>query len=298
MISVQSRIKRKYRSPKDSIYAHRFFEDLTSGYSFTLSKKGDNRDFYSYEPQGCILNNLMKGQHRYYNSYEIEQIISRVAYDLMAYGRAYVYIRPEYSTKKKDDGTEVQELSSIEFGETRGIIKKKTKKEYIFCSQGFNGEAKDIQVAKNQFVILNIRDLGFSKRYFTRILRKLSTCDITGKSTDMITNHSDVYDFTYHVKSKKLTELKILSKIGWTFGNDALSDSYIMHKKIQEDQLRLRFLEYIIKGINEGLHSLLGESSGELVAHISKKDYKQLWNDYSSGKITGTELRNILYTFP
>ena len=297
MISMQSRIDRKYTSPKDSIYAHRFFEDLTSGYSFTLSKKGDDRDFFSFEPQGCMINNLMKGQHRYYSSYEIEQIISRIAYDLMAYGRAYVYIKPEYTKKKRDDGTEAQELSSIEIEEIRGIIKKKTKTEYIFCVKSFNGEAKDIQIAKNQFVILTLRELGFSKRFFTSILTKLSTCDITGKSTDMITNHSDVYDFTYHVKSKKLAELKILSKIGWTFGNDALSDSYIMYKKIQEDQLRLRFLEYIIRGINEGLHSLLGESSGELVAHINKKDYKQLWNDYSSGKITGAELSKILYGY-
>ena len=59
----------------------------------------------------------------------------------------------------------------------------------------------------------------------------------------------------------------------------------------------MHFLEYIIKGINEGLYDFLGDSAGELVAHVNRKDYKQLWNDYSSGRITGTELKKILYGY-
>ena len=39
MFSDQSRIKRKYPSPKNSIYSHRFFNDLASGYSFFWAKK-------------------------------------------------------------------------------------------------------------------------------------------------------------------------------------------------------------------------------------------------------------------
>ena len=57
----------------------------------------------------------------------------------------------------------------------------------------------------------------------------------------------------------------------------------------------LRFLEYIVKKINDGLHGFLGDDSGELVAHVNRKEYRQLWNDYTEGKITGTELTNILY---
>ena len=295
MFSDQSIIKRKYPSPKNSIYSHRFFNDLTSGYSFFLSKKGENREFFTFEPKGCKINNLLKRQYHYYSSYDIEQVVDRIAYSLMAYGKAYFYIHPEYSVKKADDGTTAQVLSSFEIGEIEGFIKKRTREEIVFCRKGFNSEIKEIQMSKTQLVILDIKELGFSKRYFPGILRKLSKCDITAKSTDMITNHSDVYDFMYHSERKKLAELRAIRKIGWSFGTEKLSDSYIMYKKIQEDELRLRFLEYIVKQINDGLHEFLGDDSGELVAHINRKEYRQLWNDYTEGKITGTELTDILY---
>lgn len=295
MFSDQSRIKRKYRSPKNSIYSHRFFNDLASGYSFFLGKKGENRDFFTLDPDGCKIKNLLKGRYHYYSSYDIEQIISRIAYSLMVYGKAYIYIHPEYSVKKADDGTTTQILSSFEIGEIMGFIKKKSKEEIVFCRKGFNSEVEDIQMSKKQLVILDIRELGFSKRYFPRVLKKLSKCDITAKSTDMITNHSDVYDFMYHSESKKLAELRAIRKIGWSFGTEKLSDSYIMYKKIQEDELRLHFLEYIVKKINDGLHEFLGDDSGELVAHINRKEYRQLWNDYKEGKIMGTELTKILF---
>ena len=295
MFSDQSRIKRQYSSPENSIYTHRFFNDLASGYSFTLSKKGENRDFFTFEPNECKIKELLKGHYRYYSSYDIEQIVSRIAYSLMAYGKAYFYIHPEYSIKKADDGTTTQILSSFEIGEIMGFIKKKSKEEIVFCRKGFNLEVEEIQMSKKQLVTMDIRELGFSKKYFPSVLKKLSKCDITAKSTDMITNHSDVYDFMYHSESKKLAELRAIRKIGWSFGTDKLSDSYIMYKKIQEDELRLRFLEYIVKKINDGLHEFLGDDSGELVAHINRKEYRRLWNDYTDGKMTGTELTTILF---
>lgn len=295
MFSDQSRIKRKYPSPKNSIYSHRFFTDLASGYSFFLGKKGENRDFLTFEPNECKINNLLKEQYHNYSSYDIEQIISRIAYSLMAYGKAYFYIHPEYSVKKVDDGTKTQILTSFDIGEIEGFIKKRTKEEIVFCRKGLNTEIKEIHMSKNQLVVFDIKELGFSKKFFPRILKKLSKCDITAKSTDMITNDSDVYDFIYHSERKKLAELRAIRKIGWLFGTEKLSDSYILYKKIQEDKLRLRFLEYIVKKINDGLHGFLGDDTGELVAHVNRKEYRQLWNDYTEGKITGTELTNILY---
>jgi len=296
MFSDQSRIKRKYPSPKNSIYTHRFFIDLASGYSFFLNKKGENRDFFSFEPVECKINDLLKGQYHYYSSYDMERVISRISYSLMAYGKAYFYIHPEYSVKKADDGTTTKVLKSFEIGEIEGFIKRRTKEEIIFCRKGFNSEAENIQMLQNQLVILDIKELGFSRRFFTHILKKLSKCDITEKSTDMITNHSDVYDFMYHTERKKLAELRTIRKIGWSFGTEKLSDSYIMYKKIQEDELRLRFLEYIVRKINDGLHRFLGDDSGELVARVNRKEYKQLWNDYTEGKITGTELTALLFS--
>lgn len=293
MFSANSKIKRIYCTPKDSIYAHRFFDDLTSGYSFTLGKKGENNDFFSFEPDGCQINNYLKRQN-YHSSYEIEQLVSRIAYSLMKFGRAYMYIHPDYSVKQDNDGIKTQVLSSFEIREIKGVIKRQTKEGCIFCGIGFNFEVKEIQMTKNQLVLFDIEELGFSKKYFPNILKKLSKCYIT-KNTDMMVDNSNLYDYTYYAEKKKYAELKIVRKIGWSFGTDKLSDSYILYKKIQEDELRTRFLEYIVERINEGLHNFVGDNAGKLIARINRKDYKQLWNDYTEGRITGTELTNILY---
>jgi len=295
MFSTNSKIKRIYRAPKDSIYSHRFFSNLASGYSFTLGKKGENQDFFSFEPDGCQVKKYIKGGQYYYSSYEIEQIVSRIAYSLMAYGRAYLYIHPEYSVKQEDDGAKTQVLSSFEIGEIVGVIKRKTKEGYLFLRMGYNSEVREIPMTKNQLVIFDLKELGFSKKYFLGVMKKLSKCDITAKSTEMIANNSIFYDFTYHVEKKKYAELKAIRKIGLSFETDKLSDSYIMYKKIQEDELKIRFLEYIVKRINEGLHNFLGDNAGELIAHIDRKDYKKLWNDYTEGMITGTELTKVLF---
>lgn len=284
MFSAESKIKKIYRSPKSSIYAHRFFSDLSSYYSLGSSKQ----DFLSFAPNDCKLENLLKRQ-------EIESTIRQIAYSLIAYGRAYLYLHPIYSVNAEDDGTQAQPLSSVEIGEIKGLIKKKTSAGYLFCGKCFDEKVEERHIVKNQLVLFDIKELGFSKKYFSRILRKLAKCDITSQSTDMLTNHPEIYDFVYHSEKKKLAELKASKKIGWSFGTEKLSDSYIMFKKIQEDELKISFIDYIVRRINEGLHGFLGGDSGELVVHIDRKDYKDLWDKYLTGKITGTELSKKLY---
>ena len=294
MFSVKSRLKREYRNPKNSLYTNRFFEDLSSGYSFVLAKKGEKRDFFTFEPSDCLIHDLLKDRH-YYSSYDIEQIIDRITYCLMAYGKAYFYIHPEYSIKKDDNGNEKQVLTSIEIGEIEGIIKKKSKEGYVFCYKGFDSPPKEIEMKKTQLAILDIKEVGYSRKYFPNILKKLSKCDIIDESADQLANHSDVYDFAYHHDRMKLSELKASRYIGWSYGTEKLSDSYILYKRIQRYSIKVRFLDYIVKKINDGLQGFLGDDAGELVAHIDKKAYEKIWNDYSEGRITGTELSNIVF---
>ena len=293
MSSENRKIKRKYRLPRNSIYSSRFFENLSSYYSLFSNEKRGSRDLFSFEPKECRINNLLKER----NSYDIEQIINSISYSLMAFGEAYLYISPKYTTKRDEEGIETQVLSSFKIGEIRGIIKRKTKEEYLFCSIGFNSDIREIKIAKPQLIIFGLNELGFSKRYFKNILKKFSKCDITANSMDMINNHSDIYDYVYHSERTRITELKAVRKIGWSSGTEKLSDSYSMYKKIQGDELKLRFIKYIVNRINHGLQSFFGDGSGELVAHINEKDYEKLWNNYSEGKITGTELSSILYGF-
>ena len=113
----------------------------------------------------------------------------------------------------------------------------------------------------------------------------------------MMTNNSDGYDFMVHSTKITLKKLRVLKDIGWLFDIDGLSDSYILYKKIQEDKLRFRFLNYIVEKLNYGFEDYLVDAGGKLVANVKEKNYDQLWEDYSDGKLTGTELTNILYSY-
>lgn len=287
------RMNRMYRSPKDSIYMSKFFDELCTGYSFYFGEEGEE-DFYTVEPPDCKLSKRIFKQYHYDLSYRIEKVIDQVTYNLVAYGKAFVLIQPKYSLEKYCSNESI-ELPSIDISAVDGFIKKKDKINYVFCIRGYNGITRDIEIQRKQLIMFDIKELGYNKKHFANILKKLEKCDITAVSTSMLTNDSNGYDYEVHSRIFKLKELRATKDIGWMFGVDELSDSYILYKKIKADKLRMQFLQYILEKLNSGLCDFIGDSGGKIVAHVIEKNYDQLWKDYSDGKMTGTELRNILY---
>lgn len=295
--SDNKRMKRLYKSPKEGMYNHRFFEDLCSGYSFTLGEKSNNlhRNFLTFEPKECLIANLLNKEYHYDLSYDLEKTICQVIYSLLAFGKAFIYLLPEYSESQDEGGKIKKELSSLRIGEIKGFIKKHNKEHVIFCRKGFDNELSDVEMPTNQLIEFSLKELGYRKKYFVNILKKLNKCDALEVSTLMLANNTEGYDFSFHTKKRKMQELKAIKSVGWSFGTDYLSDSYILYKKIKEDKLKIQFLRYIVGKLNCGFDIFFGKSEGLLVAHIKEKDYEQMWNDYLEGKTTGSELSNILY---
>lgn len=289
---AQKRINSLYRRPKDSIYTHRFFEDLCTGYSYVLGEKNGKEDFLDIEPNDCYLSKLIKGNHYYDWRYDLEQTISNVTYSLLAFDRAFVYLMPEY-TLKDDSGNKV--LSSIKIAEIKGFVKKRKKDDISFCCKDKKGIVNEIKMKSGQLIEFDIKELGYRKRYFSNIIRRLEKCDITKSSAVILGNNLDGYDFSVHSKRRKLQELKASREVGWSFGIDGLSDSYILYKKIQSNKLKILFLGHILKKVNIGLSKIIDADDGLIIAHIKERNYDQIWQDYSNGRITGPELTRILY---
>ena len=42
-------INRIYRPIQKNLYSHKFFEDLSTGFSFILSEKNEKNDFFAFE---------------------------------------------------------------------------------------------------------------------------------------------------------------------------------------------------------------------------------------------------------
>ena len=293
--SVRNRMKRLYRDPKENIYTYRFFTELCSGYSYKLGDRSGRRAFYTFEPKGCKLSKLIMIGKSHNLSYRMEEVIDEIANDLLAFGSAYIYIEPHYTKDTDKEQQEFGVLSSANLVVIKGIIKRRSHSGIQFYRWGKGETVQEMHMKSNQLVEFDIRELGYSKRYFTKKIERLEKYDITCSSAFKGANHVEGYDISLHSRRNKLGELKALKDIGWSLGPDGLSDSYILYKNIQINKLRIRILKYILDKLNCGFELFLGELGGSLRAHVKEINYDQLWRDYTEGKITETELSDLLF---
>lgn len=66
--------------------------------------------------------------------------------------------------------------------------------------------------------------------------------DITSNSLELI-NNEPTYDFSVHADKNRKRFLKKMRNIGWSFGTDGLSDSYILYKEIQMKLFKCRYFK-------------------------------------------------------
>lgn len=291
-------VSRVYRQTKDNSYSYRFYQDLSTCFSITLSENDKDREFYTFEPRGCMAESLLCARNHFDLNHRIEQTIDMTMQSLLMYGRAYIYLQPQYVKQESNEDKKMptqQIISALDIGEVRGIVKQRVGNKYIFYSMGFHNDVIEKELLADGLIRLNIKELGYRKNFFPKLLKKLGKCDVLSSEL-LISENVKGYDYKIHTKKKRLDFLKKTKSMGWTFGNEDLSDSYILYRKILQDKFKIKALDFIIDKINEGLSICLhNESAGKLVAHIRRLDYDDIWKKYSRGEITVTELTNLLY---
>lgn len=286
----QWKMKRLYRMPKNLLYTHRFFEDMCSGYTFSLGTQEGRQDFLTLEPATSRFANAYA--QKYYNSnYEIERVFSSAIYSLLAYGKAYLYLIIDYPNT--NDNEQKQSVMSADIVEYKGFPIRGFGYNN-FCAKTYDEKIKMVRVDANALITLDLKDLGLRRNYFRKILKKINRYDIT--RNDFVTNGVEGYDFSLHARKNRIHLLKLTKNIGWSYGNDELSDSNILYRKIQMEKLQLRMLQYVVESVNDALSASLGEDSGKIVTHVKQRDYDQLWADYSKGNLTLHQLRAILFS--
>ena len=293
---AEKRIKRKLHLQDNNIYYQRFFQDLFSGYSYVLGEKQDEMSFYTVEPKNCELKRILKVNDTYDLSYGLERIISNALCHLAKSGKAYLYLDPKYRENENGSENSVErKLSELKLREIVGYPRKRLFGKTVFYSLKFGGGVVKKEIEPKQLIVLDLRDMCYRKDTFYNIASKLDKSDIM-KSVKLITEHVSEYNFTVHVTKERMRLLKLTRDLGWWFGTDGLSDSYILYKKIQQVKLQITFLSYAIKQINNGIKVFLQkDDTGEIVYHLRSLDYDCLWDDYTKGKKTVTDLNNILY---
>ena len=88
LFKTRKSVKRLYHP-----YSYRFFEDFSRSFSFILGENDRTKDFFAFEPKGCIAETLLYATAHNNLSYKLEQTISNTMHSLLSYGQAYIYLQ-------------------------------------------------------------------------------------------------------------------------------------------------------------------------------------------------------------
>lgn len=288
---ISKKIEKKYKRPIDNLYSHRFYEDLFTGYAYSLSeKKLDRRDFFFIVPDDREIIKIFSDTSHYDFSYDLERTIDNALYSMAVYGKAYIFVRPEYIEKIEDDGKKNNALKALHIGEIKGILKKNT-----FYYRTYSKEISSFDISEGVLISLDLKELGFKRNYFTKLVKRLGKYDTTSASIALI-NNEPTYDFSVHVNKNQEKILRKVSDIGWRFGTDGLSDSYILYKEIKMKIFKMRLLQYVLEKINKVLaDEYFQRKEFRIEARTKNIDYVEVWEKYNKGELTVSDLNKILW---
>lgn len=154
---------------------------------------------------------------------------------------------------------------------------------------------------KQAVVAFSLKDIGFNRRFFLRLIRRLSRIDLLGY-TDLTLNQNleRIYSFTEHQKQMDYLLLKYTRKVFWhgrKHSNQHLSESYLLYRQAYYAMLQYKFLDYILQRINDGLEPLRKEFGfeGKITTSLPRIDYKKYLEEYYAGIINASQLGDIIF---
>lgn len=157
------------------------------------------------------------------------------------------------------------------------------------------------RVNKQAVVTFSLRDMGFKRRFFLRLISRLSRIDLLG-NTDLTLdqNLEGIYSFTEHQKHMDYLLLKYTKKVFWhgrKHSNQHLSESYLLYRQAYYAMLQYKFLDYILKRINSGFEPLRQEFGfeGKITTCLPRIDYKKHLQEFHDGKINTSQLGDIIF---
>lgn len=294
-MSKNSRIRRKiekiYRRREHNIYSQRFYQDLFCGYAYSLRQNMlDTKDFFRIVSDNTNVEKIFSNSNHYNFFNELEETIDSALYSLAVYGKAYVYVKPEYEEIENESGKVNKELCSLSISEVKGVLKKES-----FYYKTYPNEVSKFDIGEGTLIILDLKELGYRRNYFTRLVKKIGKFDAISASYQLL-NKEPSYDFNVHIKKSQKRFLKNVSNIGWMFGTEGLSESYILYKEIKMRLFKMKNLQYVLGKINKVVvENYINDNSFEIKADAKNIAYKEVWEKYQEGKFTNSDLNKILW---
>lgn len=128
-------------------------------------------------------------------------------YSLALYGTSYLYVKPSYYKTQDNSGQEKRQLSSLNINEVKGILKNKH-----FFTIDYSKKVTELNLNDGILIILDLKELGYKRKYFVQLVKKLTKYDTTSASIEL-TNNEPSYNFKVHVNKSRSIFLKLSKKL-------------------------------------------------------------------------------------
>ena len=290
-IKVSKKIEKLYKQPEEGLYLQLICRELFSGYDISLNDDQQRGgDFYKITPNDSEIVKLFNKSSTYCFSYDFGKIIDRVLYSMAIYGKAYIFIKPEYEEQIDKQGNTSKIISSIYISEVKGILKKNK----FFYKIGRN-EISEFDINEGTLITFNLREIGFKKNHFTKLAKQAEKYNTTSKSQELI-KKVPTYNFSVHRDKNTKLLLRKMRGVGLNFSLDDLSDSYILYNEIQRKLFQKKLLQYILDKTNKSLVSnYIHNKKFKIEATMKNINYEESWEKFQRGELTRSELRKIVW---
>lgn len=280
---------RKY---KQSLYGSMFLEDFCHHFSSKLAPIGDHDRFYDVSPHDDHLKRLLLFCDYSALGYSFDELLSSVMHELLLNGKAYVEIVLWRDKQNVVQGMEFVPIHSVCYWVGNNTCR--------FSGKTYEGKKEKFSIEKQYLIIFDLKDLGFHRKYFRRLMNRLGSLG-SAVTSGLINdpNLNGIYNFTEHQKRMDYELLKSTKKIFWlgrNYSNQHLSESYLLYRSAQYKSLFFRFLTYCLEQINKGIDFFSSELgyAGHIKAKYSQPDYETALTRYWKGEINVTDLNNFI----
>lgn len=269
-----------------------FLEDFSGWFSSTFAPIGMRNNFYNITPEDDRLKKLLLFNYYSNFDYYFDKLLSRIVYYLLINGRTYAEI---VSFMDQENTVKGVELVCIPAKYHCARCNK-----YRLTAQGPENKSIQFNIDLNRLIVFDLKDIGFRRNYFRKMINHFFIFDVTNVSELMLTpKMKGIFDFEQYQQSIEYKLLKDTGPIHWlgrNYTNQHLSESYHLYRVMQYKILRYKFLQYILYQINAGLNNFKTEWGfvGEISTAVSLSHYKDAFGRYSKGEINASTLCDIV----
>lgn len=269
----------------NSLYAHMFFDDFCADYSIVLRPKLICNNFYEFDGDYKKFQNLFGYD---FLDYELDKILSNLVENLLVFGKAYIERVYWYDDEKN--------LKKITYQCINCRSLRMCNHNLVYKVKDEKGEVCKGKIKEKNILVFDLRELGFSKKFFIKKLKKFRKLEFPDAELSL----NKAFSLDKYKAKTEIYLLKLMKRIYWNGRNSEnqfFTEPYLVYRIMMHQKLQNDFLEYFINKINTDIRSI-GKTTGftgKIEFESITQNYDSLIGDLKTGKKNCEQVGNVIF---